>query len=102
MSLKAPRLMNFGRALLDNPKFHERNENSPSGELNSHPAQGRMRSGASSWPPKLRNFCATLLSAHRHCATFQRWVDARKSLISLTPVQLSTNQGVVGSNPASR
>jgi hypothetical protein len=31
-------------------------------------------------------------------------VDARKSLISLTPVQLSqaTNQGVVGSNPASR
>jgi hypothetical protein len=30
-------------------------------------------------------------------------MDARKSLISLTPVQLSqaTNQGVVGSNPAS-
>ena len=43
----------------------------------------------------LREFCATLGSAYKRCATFQCWVDARKSLIS-------TNQGVVGSNPASR
>jgi hypothetical protein len=52
----------------------------------------------------LREFCATSVSTYRHCATNQYWEDARKSLISLTPVLLSqaTNQGVVGSNPASR
>ena len=56
-----------------------------------------------SWPPNLRDFCATLPGAYMHRATFQRWVDARKSLI-INPVQISqaTNQGVVGSNPASR